>query len=96
VWHLFVVRHAQRERLQQHLKSAGIDTLIHYPVPPHLQTAYQGLGLGRGSFPRAERMAADVLSLPMGPHLPAEAANYIVSQLLAFERTSGTVLSATR
>jgi dTDP-4-amino-4,6-dideoxygalactose transaminase len=96
VWHLFVVRHAERERLQQHLKSAGIDTLIHYPVPPHLQTAYQGLGLGRGSFPRAERMAADVLSLPMGPHLPAEAANYIVSQLLAFERPSGTVLSATR
>jgi dTDP-4-amino-4,6-dideoxygalactose transaminase len=90
VWHLFVVRHAERERLQQHMKSAGIDTLIHYPVPPHLQAAYVGLGLGRESFPRAERLASDVLSLPMGPHLSAEAADYVVSQLLAFERTSGT------
>lgn len=69
VWHLFVVRTANREVLQQHLGQQGIGSLIHYPVPPHLQQAYADFGYTRGAFPLAEAMANEVLSLPMGPHL---------------------------
>jgi dTDP-4-amino-4,6-dideoxygalactose transaminase len=73
VWHLYVVRSRQRERLQAHLKSEGIETLIHYPIAPHLQAAYRPLGLARGSLPIAETLQQEVLSLPMGPHLqPAD------------------------
>ena len=69
VWHLFVVRHPQRDRLQGQLTAAGIGTMIHYPVPPHLSGAYAGDGWSPGTFPLAENLAATVLSLPMGPHL---------------------------
>ena len=85
VWHLFVVRHAQRARLQEHLATAGIGTLIHYPSPPHLQDAYAELGHQRGAFPLAERLSEEVLSLPMGPHLSEDAVDYIVSQLYTFD-----------
>ncbi|HEX8707881.1 MAG TPA: DegT/DnrJ/EryC1/StrS family aminotransferase [Pyrinomonadaceae bacterium] len=81
VWHLFVVRRADRSRLQEHLAAAGVGTLIHYPVPPHLQEAYREMGYAESSFPIAERMAGEVLSLPMGPHLSAEEAGYVVRQL---------------
>jgi dTDP-4-amino-4,6-dideoxygalactose transaminase len=75
VWHLFVVRHKERDRLQQNLNQGGIGTLIHYPVPPHLSGAYADMGMAEGSFPIAEAVAATVLSLPIGPHLtPAQAA----------------------
>ncbi|MCX8089433.1 MAG: DegT/DnrJ/EryC1/StrS family aminotransferase [Verrucomicrobiae bacterium] len=69
VWHLFVVRHPERDRLQQKLAEAGVGTLIHYPVPPHLSGAYADGGWKRGAFPIAESLADTVLSLPMGPHL---------------------------
>lgn len=69
VYHLYVVRCQQRDVLQQHLKSLGVETLIHYPVPPHLQQAYREMGLGEGSLPLSERLHQEVLSLPMGPHL---------------------------
>lgn len=72
IWHLFVVRHPQRDRLQQRLAELGVNTLIHYPIPPHLQPAYAGSGFRKGEFPIAERMAEEVLSLPMGPHLDEE------------------------
>ena len=68
VWHLFVIRHPQRNRLQQHLAEQGIQTIIHYPIPPHLSGAYQPLGLLPGAFPIAEQLANEVLSLPIGPH----------------------------
>src|SRR4051812_32389185 len=68
VWHLFVIRHPQRDAFQQALTAAGIGTLIHYPVPPHLSGAYADAGWKRGSFPIAEQLANSVLSLPMGPH----------------------------
>lgn len=68
-WHLYVIRHPDRDRLQQQLSDAGVTTLIHYPRPPHLQAAYAPMGLGVGSFPLAEQYAATVLSLPIGPHL---------------------------
>lgn len=69
VWHLFVVRHLQRDQLQKKLSEAGIGTMIHYPIPPHLQEAYVELDYGAGAFPIAEQIHQEVLSLPMGPHL---------------------------
>lgn len=69
VWHLFVVRTPQRDALQAALQAAGIHTLIHYPVPPHLQQAYAPLRIPQGSLPVAETLANSVLSLPMGPHM---------------------------
>jgi dTDP-4-amino-4,6-dideoxygalactose transaminase len=84
VWHLFVVRHPRRDELQRHLAEQGVGTLIHYPIPPHLQPAYAELGLAQGAFPLAERQANEVLSLPMGPHLSDEEVGYVVSQICAF------------
>ena len=73
VWHLYVVRSPDRDNLQQHLAEADIATLIHYPIPPHLQNAYKDLGLAPDSLPLARRLANEVLSLPIGPHLEATA-----------------------
>lgn len=84
VWHQFVVRHRNRGKLQEDLANSGIGTLIHYPRPSHLQSAYAELNYSVGAFPLAERMAEEVLSLPIGPHLSAESVDYIVSRLLAF------------
>ena len=84
VWHLFVVRSRARARLEAHLTEAGVGTLVHYPKPPHLQTAYADAGHRAGDFPLAERLAEEVLSLPMGPHLSDEAVDYIVSKLSSF------------
>lgn len=67
VWHLYVVHTAQRAALQQHLAALGIGTLVHYPVPPHLQPAYSHLGLPFGALPIAEELAATCLSLPLWP-----------------------------
>lgn len=72
VWHLFVVRHQSREALQAHLCRAGVETLIHYPIPPHMQSAYVDLGVLMGGLPIAEEFAGQCLSLPMGPHLNSE------------------------
>ena len=69
VWHLYVVRTPRRASLQSALKAQGIETLIHYPTPPHLQQAYAHLGIARGCLPIAEQLADEVLSLPIGPHL---------------------------
>lgn len=68
VWHLFVIQYAQRDAMQKALNEAGVGTMIHYPIPPHLQPAYADLNLNEGDFPISERMAKEVLSLPMGPH----------------------------
>lgn len=84
VWHLFVVRHPLRNRLQEHLAAAGAGTLIHYPCPPHLQPAYADLGHAPGAFPVAEQMSADVLSLPMGPHLTREQSGHVIGHLAGF------------
>ena len=73
VYHLYVLRHAQREKLQAHLAANHIGTAIHYPIPLHLQNAYRGLGFRKGDFPVAERLASEILSLPMYPELtPAQ------------------------
>ena len=82
-WHLFVVRHPRRDDLQRRLGDAGIGTLIHYPIPPHRQQAYAGLGLGDHAYPIASRLAAEVLSLPMGPHLSVAQAQQVVAAVKA-------------
>ena len=67
-WHLFVVRHPQRDALQGCLAEAGVGSLIHYPIPPHKQAAYADLQFPPGAFPAASRIAEEVLSLPISPH----------------------------
>lgn len=69
VWHLFVIRTAEREAVQARLAAEGVGTGIHYPVPAHLQEAYRSLGLGLGAFPRAEALSREVLSLPLWPQI---------------------------
>ena len=78
VWHLYVVQHPQRDALQTALTDAGVGSLIHYPIPPHLQQAFSDLGLGKGSFPIAERIHNQVLSLPMSPSMTMEQANQVI------------------
>jgi dTDP-4-amino-4,6-dideoxygalactose transaminase len=72
VWHLYVVHTPQRDALQQHLASQGIGTVIHYPIPPHLQPAYSYLKLSTGDLPIAEELAATCLSLPLWPGMTKE------------------------
>ena len=76
VWHLFVVRTRNRDTLQMRLSEAGVDTIIHYPIPPHRTGAYAG-GFDGVRLPVAERLADEVLSLPMGPHLSPEDADAV-------------------
>lgn len=72
IYHLFVIETKTRDALRDHLAERGIQTGIHYPIPIHLQEAYQDLGLGAGAFPHAERLATESLSLPMFPELTPE------------------------
>ena len=69
VWHLYVVRSPERDALQKRLGEAGIGTLIHYPIPPHMQDAYKSLGMADTDFPLASQLADEVLSLPIGPQM---------------------------
>jgi dTDP-4-amino-4,6-dideoxygalactose transaminase len=68
-YHVFAARSKARNELRDRLQAAGVQTLIHYPIPPHLQDCYLELGHAQGEFPIAERMAAEELSLPIGPHM---------------------------
>jgi len=78
VWHLYVVRHPRRDALSARLADAGIGTIVHYPIPPHLQQAYAELGYKEGDFPIAEAIHREVLSLPIGPHMTLEQADIVV------------------
>jgi dTDP-4-amino-4,6-dideoxygalactose transaminase len=84
VYHLFVVRSKERNKLQEHLKTRGVSTLIHYPTPIHLQEVYKNLGYSRGDFPHAERAAEEILSLPMYPGLREDEACYVCDTIKAF------------
>ncbi len=81
-WHLYVVRSRERDALQRRLAETGIGTLIHYPIPPHLQEAYNRPDLSLGALPLARGLASEVLSLPMGPQLGAEAAEQVIAAIL--------------
>lgn len=84
-WHLYVVQSAKREALQEKLTGAGIGTLIHYPIPPHLQEAYADLSYAKGTFPLSESLAQSVLSLPMGPHLCGKDVSAVVDAILRYQ-----------
>ena len=83
VWHLFVVQHPQRDLLQQQLAALGIGSLIHYPIPPHRQQAYAQARLDANAYPLADRLAAEVLSLPIGPQLADEAVDTVIAAVTA-------------
>ena len=81
VYHLYVVRVQDRQELQDDLKEAGIGTGIHYPIPLHSQKAYSTLGYHQGDFPVTERIAAEILSLPMYPQLTRAQQENIVQRV---------------
>jgi len=83
-WHLYTVRTPLRDALQRHLTNCGIGTMIHYPIPPHLQTAYAELGFGQGAFPISETIHNEVLSLPLGPHLDEQQIADVCAAVLGF------------
>jgi dTDP-4-amino-4,6-dideoxygalactose transaminase len=83
VWHLYVVRSQHRELLQRTLANQGIHTLIHYPTPPHRQGAYAASHGAHGQFPLAERLAKQVLSLPIGPQLGDREFDRVIDVLTA-------------
>jgi dTDP-4-amino-4,6-dideoxygalactose transaminase len=80
-WHLYVVQHPQRDEIQKKMTDAHIGTLIHYPIPPHLQQAYASAGYVKGKFPIAEKLANQLLSLPIGPHLDQTGAATVIKTL---------------
>ncbi|TLP65764.1 DegT/DnrJ/EryC1/StrS family aminotransferase [Parasedimentitalea maritima] len=82
VWHLYVLRHHDRASFQKRLADSGVGTVIHYPIPPHLQKAYADLGLLRGSFPLAEQFAGEVISLPMCPAQTDEQTHHVIESVL--------------
>jgi dTDP-4-amino-4,6-dideoxygalactose transaminase len=84
VYHLYVVRSAEREALREHLKAHGVSSLVHYPVPVHLQPAYAGLGYGPGSLPQTERAAAEILSLPLYPEMTGEMVRRVAECVQSF------------
>jgi len=84
VHHLYVVRVADREGLQKHLADAKIDTGIHYPIPLHLQKAYEAFGFKKGDFPVTEKVAMEILSLPMYPQLQPTAQTRVVQKIQEF------------
>ena len=86
VYHLYIIRTKDRNGLQEYLESRGVFTGIHYPVPVHLQPAYKGLGLGKGSFPVTEKYAEQILSLPMFPELKKEEMDYVAQCIKEFEK----------
>lgn len=84
IYHLYVIRSANRDALQSSLSAATIGTKIHYPVPIHLQEAYRSLGYKPGDFPVAERTAAEILSLPMYPQLSFDQQSRVAQEVLQF------------
>ena len=87
VYHQYVIRTAHRDDLKRFLADQGIGTLIHYPVPVHLQEAYRDLGLSRGALPVTERCAGEILSLPLYPELPDEQISEVAEAINRFGQT---------
>ena len=84
VYHLYIIRTQKRDELQKYLQEKGISTGLHYPIPLHLQKAYGGLGYVEGDFPITEKVAREIISLPMFPDLTAEQIEYISSKIEEF------------
>ena len=84
VYHLYVIRVPRRDELMEHLKSRGIPTIIHYPIPIHLQEAYADAGWTKGAFPVTERYADEIVSLPMFPEISAKQIEAVVEGVRSF------------
>ncbi|WP_426190290.1 DegT/DnrJ/EryC1/StrS family aminotransferase [Massilia sp. DWR3-1-1] len=84
VWHLFVIRHPDRDGLAAHLAKHEIGTVIHYPIPPHMQPAYASLNIAEGSLPVSETMHQQVLSLPIGPTMTLADAEIVVKVIVGY------------
>ena len=87
IYHLYVVRTTMRDKLRDFLQSQGIGTLIHYPIPAHLQESYLDLGLQKGSLPVAERYAEEIVSLPMYPELSPRDVGRVAELIKDFSRS---------
>ena len=90
IYHLYVIRVNNRDELMKDLGAAGIGTGIHYPVPLHQQKAYAHLGYKKGDFPVTDKIAPEIVSLPMFPNLTAEQQKQVVAAVVKFttERTA--------
>jgi dTDP-4-amino-4,6-dideoxygalactose transaminase len=84
VWHLYVLRSADRDALQKHLGKAGIGSLSHYPIAPHMQDAYADLGWSPDALPLARQLADEVLSLPMSPHISEAEVDQVIEAVRKF------------
>ncbi len=84
IWHLYVIRHPERDALRKYLQEQGIQTGLHYPKPLHLQPAYADLGLGEGSFPETEAATREILSLPMFPYITEAEIRAVVAAISDF------------
>jgi dTDP-4-amino-4,6-dideoxygalactose transaminase len=90
VWHLFVIQCAERDELQNFLKQRGVETLIHYPVPPHLSQAYKDDFMEKPDFPLTEKLAETVLSLPISPYLTESELDFTIETVKEFDRTESS------
>jgi dTDP-4-amino-4,6-dideoxygalactose transaminase len=88
VYHLYVISTDDREGMMNHLKDAGIGVGIHYPIPLHLQKAYESLNYAPGALPVAESLARKIISLPMFPHLTSDQQSRVVEEISAFTSNS--------
>ncbi|MCX8062048.1 MAG: DegT/DnrJ/EryC1/StrS family aminotransferase [Anaerolineales bacterium] len=84
VWHLFVIRHPQRDVFREHLSSFGIETMIHYPIPPHKQKAYSDLFSSEEDFSISSRLSKEILSLPIGPQLEDCSVDVVIDRIKSF------------
>ena len=91
-YHLYVIRSKSRDALREFLKKEGIDTGIHYPLPLHLQPALSDLNYKKGDFPVTEKVADEILSLPMFPELTQEQIRFVVDKIKEFEKKYKQVL----
>jgi len=87
-WHLFTITSDRRDALRAALEAEGVGALVHYPIPPHLQPAYAELGHQPGDFPVAEKLAKELLSLPIGPQLSDAQQAHVISALRRFAERS--------
>jgi dTDP-4-amino-4,6-dideoxygalactose transaminase len=84
VYQTYMIRTARRDELQVFLKSNGIETIVHYPIPIHLQPAAKYLGYEQGSFPITEKLSREILSLPLYPGLLQHEQQYVIDKIIEF------------
>lgn len=94
VYHIFAIRTHDRSGLMNHLKMNGIGTGVHYPIPLHLQMAYKALNYREGDFPVAERLSAEIVSIPMFPHITEKQQTRVAEEVLAFVSQAKSALSS--